>query len=151
MNKSRTQDVSLPPSPSVVEDSRGQLSITLNPTFKRHGGRKKVLLPDGSCWKPATDSDQPTPLQHALARGYRWLGLLESGQCRTITDIAKREKVDNSYVSRMLNLTLLAPDIVEGILDDSLPEAVILFALAVDPPRLWAEQRQHITSHHIGH
>lgn len=58
--------------------------------------------------------------------------------------IAEREKVNNSYVSRMVNLTTLAPDIVAAILDDKLPPHLTLFDLAVDPPRLWAEQRQRL-------
>ncbi|MBE0507625.1 MAG: hypothetical protein IBX50_13090 [Marinospirillum sp.] len=47
-----------------------------------------------------------------------------------------------SYISRMVNLTTLAPDIVEAILDDQLPPNITLFDLAVDPPRLWSEQRE---------
>ena len=56
-------------------------------------------------------------------------------------EIAIREGIDNSYVSRMVNLTTLAPDIVAAILDDELPNHVTLFDLAVDPPALWDEQR----------
>ena len=56
-------------------------------------------------------------------------------------EIAAREEIDNSYVSRMVNLTTLAPDIVAAILDDALPNHTTLFDLAVDPPALWDEQR----------
>lgn len=52
-----------------------------------------------------------------------------------------REGVDNSYVSRMVNLTTLAPDMVAAILDDALPNHIALFDPAVDPPALWDEQR----------
>ncbi len=48
------------------------------------------------------------------------------------------------YVSRMVNLTTLAPDIVAAILDDALPNQVTLFDLAVDPPALWDEQRARV-------
>ena len=60
----------------------------------------------------------------------------------SLREIADREGVDNSYVSRMINLTCLAPDIVVVILDDTLPDHVTLFDLAVDPPRLWEAQRK---------
>ena len=70
--------------------------------------------------------------------------MLESGEVKTLTEIAKREGVDNSYVSRMVNLTTLAPDIVAAILDDTLPDHVTLFDLAVDPPVLWEEQKVRI-------
>lgn len=46
-------------------------------------------------------------------------------------EIATGEGIDNSYVSRMVNLTTLAPDI--AILDDALPDRVTLFDLAVNP------------------
>jgi hypothetical protein len=61
-----------------------------------------------------------------------------------LTEIAALEGVDNSYVSRMVNLTTLAPDIVEAILEDALPDNLTLFDLAVDPPALWEEQRLRI-------
>lgn len=55
-----------------------------------------------------------------------------------------REGIDNSYVSRMVNLTTLAPDIAAAILDDTLPNHITLFDLAVDPQALWDEQRERI-------
>lgn len=59
-------------------------------------------------------------------------------------EIATREGIDNNYVSRMVNLTTLVPDIVAAILDDALPNHVTLFDLAVDPPALWDEQRARL-------
>ena len=59
-------------------------------------------------------------------------------------ETAPKEGIDNSYVSRMVNLTTLAPDIVAAILDDALPNHVTLFDLAVDPPALWDEQRARL-------
>lgn len=44
----------------------------------------------------------PTPLQLALARGHRWLAMLESGEATSLKEIAAREEIDNSYVSRMV-------------------------------------------------
>ena len=67
--------------------------------------------------------------------------MLESGEAKSLKEIATREGIDNSYVSRMVNLTTLAPDIVAAILDDALPNHITLFDLAVDPPALWDEQR----------
>jgi len=68
--------------------------------------------------------------------------MLETGQVKSLREIAEKEGIDNSYVSRMVNLTTLAPDIVEAILDDQLPPTLTLFDLAVDPPKLWSEQRK---------
>lgn len=70
--------------------------------------------------------------------------MLESGEVKSLKEIAALEGVDNSYVSRMVNLTTLAPDIVAAILADNLPDHITLFELAVDPPALWDEQRERI-------
>ena len=67
--------------------------------------------------------------------------MLESGEVSTLTEIAKKEGIDNSYVSRMVNRTTLAPDIIDAILLNELPDYLTLFDLAVDPPALWDEQR----------
>ena len=59
-------------------------------------------------------------------------------------EIALREGVDDSYVSRMVNLTTLAPDIVAAILEETLPSEVTLFELAAGTPLLWEEQRGRV-------
>ena len=86
----------------------------------------------------------PTALQVALARGHRWLRQIESGKVANISAIAKQEDVDRSYISRMVNLTTLAPDIQAAILDETLPGSVSLFDLAIDTPLSWEEQRLRI-------
>lgn len=68
--------------------------------------------------------------------------MLESGEVSSLREIARGEKVDDSYVSRMVNLTNLAPDIVAAILAETLPGHITLFELAVDPPALWAVQME---------
>ena len=70
--------------------------------------------------------------QLALVRGHRWLRMLEEDKVKSLREIGEKEKVDNSYVSRMVNLTLLAPDIVAAILDDQLPQGISLLDLAMD-------------------
>ena len=128
----------------VMQSSDGRLTLSVPIEFKRRGGRKQVTLPNGETGKPRPWDTAATAMQLALARGHRWLGMLESGEVTTLTEIARREGVDNSYVSRMVNLTTLAPDIVAAILDDALPNHVTLFDLAVDPPALWDEQRERL-------
>lgn len=103
--------------------------------------RKLVTLPNGETAPVRPWDVAPTSIQLALARGHRWLAMLESGEAKSLKEIATREGIDNSYVSRMVNLTTLAPDIVAAILDDVLPNHITLFDLAVDPPALWDEQR----------
>jgi hypothetical protein len=131
--------------PDIMEVSDGRLTLSVPIQIKRRSGRKRVTLPNGETAQPRFWDVAPTPLQLALARGHRWLAMLESGEVKSLKEIATREGIDNSYVSRMVNLTTLAPDIVAAILDDALPNHVTLFDLAVDPPALWEEQRVRLS------
>ncbi len=128
----------------VIEASDGRLTLSIPIQIKRRSGRKLVTLPNGETAPVRPWDVAPTPLQLALARGHRWLATLESGQAKSLKEIAMREGIDNSYVSRMVNLTTLAPDIVTAILEDALPSHITLFDLAVDPPALWDEQRKRM-------
>jgi hypothetical protein len=125
--------------PEVVAASDGSLTVTVPIRIKRRGLRKVVTLPDGGA-EPHSWDPTPTPLQLALARGHRWLAMLESGEAKSMKEIARREGVDDSYVSRMVNLTTLAPDIVAAILDETLLEEVTLFELAAGTPVVWEAQ-----------
>jgi hypothetical protein len=98
------------------------------------------VVPQGIAATPI-DNVAPTALQTALARGHRWLRLIESGKVANLAAIAKMENFDPSYVSRMVNLTTLAPDIQAAILDETLPDTVSLFDLAIDVPLSWEDQR----------
>jgi hypothetical protein len=83
-----------------------------------------VITSDGE-----THSPRPrigSALVKALARAHRWQRLLESGECASITELAAAEKIDRSYLCRVLRLTLLAPEVVEAILDGRQPEEVTL-------------------------
>ena len=130
--------------PDVIESSDGRLTLSVPIQIKRRSGRKQVTLPNGEAATPRPWDTAATPLQLALARGHRWLAMLESGEVKSLKEIAAREGVDSSYVSRMVNLTTLAPDIVAAILDDALPDHLTLFDIAVDPPAVWEEQRRRV-------
>ena len=125
--------------PEVVAASDGSLTVTVSIRIKRRGLRKAVTLPDGGVELRPWDTTA-TPLQLALARGHRWLAMLESGEVKSMKEIARREGVDDSYMSRMVNLTTLAPDIVAAIQDETLPPEVKLFELAAGTAVLWGEQ-----------
>jgi hypothetical protein len=125
--------------PEVIAASDGSLTVTVPIRIKRRGLRKAVTLPDGGA-DPRPWDATPTPLQLALARGHRWLAMLESGEVSSMKELARHEGVDNSYVSRMVNLTTLAPDIVAAILAETLPPEVTLLALAAGTPVVWEAQ-----------
>src|SRR5262249_7072701 len=91
--------------------------VTIKVPFAVHkrGGPKLVLATDGALIPRATPYVDST-LVKAIARAFRWQNMLETGQYTTIKEIAKAEKINPSYVSRVLRLTLLAPATVEAIL-----------------------------------
>ena len=65
----------------------------------------------------------------AIARAFRWRDMLEAGEYATIREIAAAEKINETYVGRMLRMTLLAPDIVEAILNGRQPTGLQLDGL----------------------
>jgi hypothetical protein len=83
----------------------------------KQGGRKLVIAPDGVETTAPVRHRVDNAMVKALAQGFRWRKLLETGVYGTIEEIAEKEKINSSYVSRLLRTTLLAPDIVESILD----------------------------------
>jgi hypothetical protein len=127
----------------LLHGANGALTVSIPIRIKRYSGRSQVVVPQGLS-AMVTGEAMPTALQVALARGHRWLRLIESGKVANISAIAKQEDVDRSYISRMVNLTTLAPDIQAAILDETLPDTVSLFDLAIDTPLSWEEQRMRI-------
>ena len=115
-------------------------TVTLRVRFRvvKRGGRKEMRLPEGAAQSRRTDST----LVKALARAFRWKRMLESGEFATITELAEREGIAPSYMTRVLRLTLLAPVIVEAILDGRQGPELTL-ARGLEPfPAGWDEQRQ---------
>jgi transposase len=106
----------------------------------KRGGRKEMQLPDSASQTRRTDS----ALVKALARAFRWKRMLESGEYATIAELAEREGIASSYITRVLQLTLLAPDIVEAILDGKQGPEVTLKRLMEPFPVEWREQDQHL-------
>ncbi|WLQ13279.1 LacI family transcriptional regulator [Hahella aquimaris] len=126
---------------STILASNGAPTLFIPIRIKRRGGRKLVTLPQSESGDRPWDTMQ-TPLQMALIRGHCLAARLESGEARNVSDLAKKEGMNISYLSRFLNLTLLPPDIVAAILDDSLPSHISFTGLTIDPPLLWEEQRE---------
>ena len=120
-------------------DSR-TLTVRVPMALRKRGGRKVVVASDGSAgWAPQR-AHVDTALVKALARAFRWRKLLETGVHGTIDEIAAVEKINSSYVSRVLRMTLLAPDVVEAILDGRQPAEVTLAALMQPFAVAWACQ-----------
>ena len=117
------------------------LTIRVPITVQKRGGRKVVVLPESATGGYVSPPRVNNTLVKALARAFRWRRMLETGRYGTITDLAAAEKINESYVSRVLRLTLLAPDIVEAILDGRQTEHVTLPMLMQPFSVEWPVQR----------
>jgi hypothetical protein len=114
--------------------------------WKRCGGRKVIVAPDGGhAWAPAKPRPDETLIQ-ALARAHRWKRMLEKCGYRSAGELAEAEGVTRSFVKRLLRLTLLAPDIQEAIIDGRQPKGMQLEELTRAMPSAWQEQRKALLS-----
>jgi hypothetical protein len=115
-------------------------TVTVPFAIRKRGGRKFVITPDGTESTPTPRPRVNSALLKALARGFRWRKLLETGDFATIEEIAKAENINSSYVSRVLRTTLLAPEIVDAILAGRQPPGLTR-ARAMQPfPWEWQHQ-----------
>jgi hypothetical protein len=114
-------------------------TVTLHVPFRlvKRGGRKEMHLPDGV--QPDRKADNT--LVKALARAFRWKRMLESGEFATIAELAEREGIAPSYMTRVLRLTQLEPGIVVAVLDGRQGDAVTLARLMEPFPLGWSEQK----------
>jgi len=95
-----------------------------------------VVAPEGATWSAPRLRVDSTMVK-AIARGFRWRKLLEIGVYSTVEEIAAAERINPSYVSRVLRLTLLAPEIVEAVLDGRQPAEMTLAVLIVRRQDKW--------------
>ena len=101
-------------------------------------------MPEGAAQQLKTDS----ALVKALARAFRWKRMLDSGEFTTIAELAAHDGIACSYMTRVLRLTLLSPEIVEAILDGT-QGAEVKLARVLEPFSLeWAEQRRYLECRH---
>lgn len=122
--------------------TRGTLipeTVTLHVPFEivKRGGRKEIHLPD----RVRPDRKADNTLVKALARAFRWKRMLESGEFATISELAEREGIATSYMTRLLRLTQLEPGIIEAVLDGRQGDAVTLARLMDPFPISWIEQK----------
>jgi hypothetical protein len=118
------------------------LVVRIPMRFQRRGGRKRIVAPDGSEFAPTSKPQPDRMLVKALARAWRWQRMLDEGRFASVRELAEAERISLSYVSRILRLTLLAPDIVERAMDEG-PTAGV--ARLLEPfPVEWEKQREQL-------
>jgi hypothetical protein len=126
----------------ISQDGRTAV-VSISVSFLQRGGRKQILSPPGTApWSPAPRVDGA--LVKAVVRAHRWRHMLEGGEYPSSAELAKAERVNDSYLSRILRLTLIAPDIIEAILSGRQPRALQLDDLLKPLPAAWERQRSEL-------
>jgi hypothetical protein len=120
------------------------MTVRVPMKFQVRGGRKLVVTPDGSPSWGKHRKRIDSAMVKALARAFRWQKLLDDSTYTTIEDIANSEKINPSYVSRVLRLTLLSPEIVEMILDGRQSLSLTMKELLIGFPLEWGLQKSKL-------
>ncbi|MDD1522262.1 hypothetical protein DCG74_02770 [Bradyrhizobium sp. WBAH42] len=123
-----------------------ELVVSIPVDFRQSGGRKQIVVPAGADAWTSPRSRPSNSIITALAKAHRWRRLIETGCYASAAELSKREAVNESYVCRVLRLTLLAPDLIQAILDGKQPKTVELKTLLKPFPHNWSAQRRHFTS-----
>ena len=131
-------------SEGTLSKDRRTLTVSVPFAIRKRGGRKLVIAPDGAPWTPPRARIDNT-LVKAIARAHRWKRFLESGEYSSVAELAAAEKINESYICRVLRLTLLAPDIIEAILEGRQPTELQMDVLLRPLPEDWREQRCRFT------
>jgi hypothetical protein len=111
-------------------------------SFRPRGGRTVIVLPNGSRGVVRREATIDNTMIKVIARGFRWHRLLYDGTYATIEDLAAAEKINPSYVSRILRLAYLSPVVVQAILDGKHPAWLTMKDLLRPLPSDWAEQER---------
>lgn len=122
-------------------NASSNVTVHIPLTLHRRGGRKTVISPVPLEILPAPKPKFDSALIKAVARAHRWRRMIERGDFASITELAKAEGINQSYACRLLRLTLLAPDIVEKILNGVQPSQLSLKTVSTKFPIAWAQQR----------
>jgi len=114
--------------------------VSIPISLRRQGGRKEVVTPSHApSWAPPPPRVDNTIVK-ALVRAHRWRNMLEANLFASVRELAKAEKINESYLCRVLRLTLLSPSLTEAILNGQQPEGIDLARLLKSIPVEWDKQ-----------
>jgi hypothetical protein len=118
------------------------IRVVIPLTIRKRNGRPKILPPDHHV--PAEARTQNAHVLRAIARAWNWRRRIERGEASTIADIATADKVTDRYVSRMVRLAYLAPDVLEKLVIHRIPPALSLNELVAVAVLPWEEQMETV-------
>jgi hypothetical protein len=123
-----------------VDHDQRTITVQVPLAIRKRGHRKRVLAPDGTIVPQPTPARVDNALIKAIARAHRWQRMLESREYASIADLAAAERINRSYVSRVLRLTLLSPEVVESVVAGRQREGIILERSLRAFPEEWGSQ-----------
>ena len=113
----------------------GNVKITIPMSFRRCAGRKRIVTPD-------SETSFTDPIITNLARAFRWQALIDSGKFSNVHELARAIGKDDGYVSRIIRLTLLSPEIIHAIIAGTLEKDIGIEQLKQAMPLMWDEQKK---------
>ena len=116
----------------------GCITVRVPLAIRRRPGRKTVVTPGGEVGAPVRVRAD-LALVKALARAFRWQRMLDEGRYSSITEVAHAEGIERGYLGKMLQLTLLAPNVVEAMVEGRFSEGC-LHELLGGVSAVWSEQ-----------
>ncbi|WLB53910.1 hypothetical protein [Bradyrhizobium japonicum] len=140
MNRPTTLTLGPIGKPKLSRDGRTMV-VSIPISFRRQGGRKRVVTPmNAEAWSPPKPQVDNTLIK-AVVRAHRWRNMLESNLFGSVRELAKAEKINESYLCRVLRLTLLSPAITDAILNGLQPNGLELAQLLKSIPLEWDQQK----------
>lgn len=121
----------------IVTNADGSVTLSIPINFKRHGGRKYIIAPT----EPAKATAPKESMLKALGRAFHWQSMIENDPSLTHEAIANKVGYNPGYVSKIMHMTLLAPDVIEAILDRNYPKYLTLTDIQ-KAGFMWDEQRR---------
>jgi hypothetical protein len=141
MTSTATMQAGLFGRPILSKDGR-TMTVRIPITLRQQGGQKRVVTPPGATPWILTPSRVDNTIVKAIVRAHRWREMLESGRYTTVRDLAKAESINESYLGRVLRLTLLSPTITEAILEGRQPATLELADFLKQFPIEWDKQHR---------
>ena len=116
------------------------ITVRVPLSVRQRPGRKTIVTPDGQAHAPTRVRSDPA-LVKALARAFRWQRMLDEGRYGSVSEMARAERIERGYLGRVLRLALLAPELVQAVLNGTQGVELSLPRLLEGVPVVWGEQR----------
>ncbi len=128
-----------------LREDENILSIRMPVCFKRRSSRKMIIAPSGAgVLLNTVDLKSAKPDQSfvsALVKAFQWQDLVDQGVYASPKELAEKENIEVTHVYRLIRLTMLAPDIIEAVLDGTQPRTLTMQNIVRGFPISWKEQR----------